>query len=275
MKKLVLSAIFLTLLCLSAACSGETGVLPTAAPGVPAADTTTAQTESPPSIATSESQAPSPALPEMTNPTLSPAGSPAQTAVPPSKVPDVSGLSPSEKYLTETSDEDIFNHFIKATYVGTGEIFGFTSPSEISSPHLFRFAVLSIGVDDTDMLELYNNWYSESDRIYHIPLSDIIYILDIYFDGYFFNPDEAYYADYNGEKDEFETTALGFGMGAGKPTLGDVAIIDNNTIDVIITDELVYNPQDGVNPAPDIVVRGKITDNGVKFLNCLFVSDAK
>jgi len=65
-------------------------------------------------------------------------------------------LSFAEIYLLDTSDDEILNEFIKITYVGTGDYFGFSSSNKISSNDLIKIAVMSAN------LETEKNWYDKS-----------------------------------------------------------------------------------------------------------------
>ncbi len=158
----------------------------------------------------------------------------------------------AESYLDETSEEDILDYFVKAAYVGTGGSFGFSSPEEISPDDLFRFAVLA--ADPAKEA----GWYRESDKTYRIPLADITGILDACFEGYVLKPEDVTYADYRDDEKVFTASALGFGTGATLYYLSEKAVVDGETVRVVIGDEY----------GPDVTATARVTGSGVKFLSC-------
>jgi hypothetical protein len=171
--------------------------------------------------------------------------------------------TPAEKYLQETSVEDIFDYFVMACNVGTGEFFGFASPEQISTDDLFRFAMMSGDTDES--LARSKAWYSEPDKLYFIPVKDVTAILDCYFEGYKFVPEELHrwVNRYDKEKSQFETTALGFGTGAFSPSFHRAFPLNLDIIQVEIAD--MYSN--------GCIVTGKITDSGVKFMSCYLSPD--
>ncbi len=166
-------------------------------------------------------------------------------------------LTPAQKYLNSTSDEDLFNEFEKACYIGTNGTMGFAKVSDISSDDLYRFANMTVDLDTM------NKWYHDADQKYHIPLSDITALLDKYFEKYTFVPNGIKYISYyDEEKKELVATALGGDMGAWNPSLVGKEAIGDNLIKIQFHDE--YSPE------YKIFITAKVTDTGIGFLSCIF-----
>lgn len=169
----------------------------------------------------------------------------------PSDTPSDSGgpnLTPAQTYLAETSDIQLFNVFLKATYITSY----FTSPASITSKDLYRFFVLA--ADD----DLIDECYDEQDKLYRIPVSAVTQVLDTYLEGYSFDPaDPKVQADYDSEADALNTTVLGFGTGRAYYFLYSAEAISMDTVRVELSNMYGNNE----------VITAKVVDGGARFLS--------
>jgi len=168
--------------------------------------------------------------------------------------------TPAVGYLGRAAEEELFNYFIKATYLGSGENFGFADPLEISTDDLFRFA----GLAESDRIDA---MYDAGDELYYIPLSDITEILDGYLEEYNFIPAELFHAKYDSKTGLCTTSHLGFGASAGNYALFSAQVVGWDLLEVLLSFAYEDAPVD-VYIENLIVIRGKVTDDGVKFISC-------
>jgi len=168
-------------------------------------------------------------------------------------------LTPAQRYLRDTPDADILAHFVKSVDIGTGANFAFSTPAEITSDDLYRFAVI-YGDFDGGMA-----WYNREDQKFYIPLADITDCLDAYLTGYVFVPEEVMYVVYDQENERFITEATGFGGMQSDFILTYTSAIGYDTVRV-----RMENWFDGEHVS-DIVIAAKIVDGRALFESCLFI----
>jgi len=106
----------------------------------------------------------------------------------------------------------------------------FTDSKKISSDTLFTF--FSYITQSSEYPKNYiNRWYSKKDKKYHVPVSDILKVLNKYFNGANFNPAKIY--GYNKETKKIDCIVDGFG-GGRFPKLSGKTIVSNNTLRITI-----------------------------------------
>ena len=175
-------------------------------------------------------------------------------------------FTPAEQYLTETSTDEIFQHFLKATDCRSGDVWGFFSTEEIPTTDLYRFAVLVDGFVDT----------RDADRgEYVIPVERIREVLDSYFSSYQFDPwvftpeGGGTQVKYDSRTDCLYTSSLGYGTGSSNPRFVSARALGAELVEVRMRDE--GDPEAGL--VYDITVAGEVTEQGVRFLRCVIVQD--
>ena len=108
--------------------------------------------------------------------------------------------------------------------------FTFANSKNISSETLFVF--FSYITSSNEYPKNYClRWYNSKEKKFHIPVTDIIKVLNKYFDGINFNPAEI--EGYNNKTKTIDRIIDGFG-GARFPKLSKKEVVSNNTLKITI-----------------------------------------
>ncbi len=163
----------------------------------------------------------------------------------------------AEQYLNSHSDEELFAEFSPAITSSSDDTLGFSNPSALSSSALFRFACQKA---DSAMVQ---KWSCDEGVPFRIPLADVKELLDEYFKGYNFVPEDCVWVEYNSENQEFEV----WGISPGKQDLCSPVFADKKAVgeDVV---QVVFH--DLLRPFVNMTVTAKVTETGVRFTSCIF-----
>jgi len=160
--------------------------------------------------------------------------------------------SPAQEYLKNNTQEQIFDDFVPATSIMVALEPGFPDAASIPSDDLWGFFTL---VGDDRMSVSYDQ--EKQWDIYQVSASDVRQVLDNYLEGYVFDPTQVS-ADYDPQTDLFTFPAYSYGSGRTSPAFYQARAVDDDTVEVEISDRYRNN----------MVVTGRITDDGVRYLSC-------
>ncbi len=167
-------------------------------------------------------------------------------------------------YLKETSDRDIFLHFVLTSLLIND--FGdddFSSPSEISSSALFNLVECLEYDYIEENFETLSGQTGEFARMaqYTVPIEFIESTLDNYFDGYNFNPRETAFGTYDEEKDAVIANLHYLSKHSSSQLLSAKNLGDNfievRLIETFYDRELIK----------EVVIRAQVTHDAVKFIS--------
>lgn len=147
---------------------------------------------------------------------------------------------------------------------GSDHDFTFESSKNISSEMLFVFFSYVTGCEGERYPRNYSlKWYDEKDKKFHIPVSDIVAVLDTYFNGVNFDPTKI--NGYNEKTNTIDGIIDGFG-GANYPKFIKEEVLSNNALRITVR---YYTSDDykSVRYTKEYTIR--YTDGGYKYLSII------
>jgi hypothetical protein len=175
---------------------------------------------------------------------------------------NVSATMPeSMKKALEMTDQKIADRFGNLD-ICLGDNLLFTDSKDISSKTLFTFYCYITTCDEYPK-DYFQKWYNKNDAEYHVPVDNIVNVLNKYFDRVNFDPKRI--SEYNAKHQTIDCDYInGFG-GANFPKFSKKEIISNDTLKVTIS---YYDP-DYKSVKYSKIYTIRYTDDGYKYLSII------